>query len=219
MRIGLGYVKGVGEDEAGRWSPSASAAGRYRDLAELASRSGVGRDGLERLAWAGACESLGHPGGEAPRRDELWRLGVARGGERTARSGHAQLALPLPLPAPPDLRPLDSWERIVADYSSTGVTLGEHPIEVLRPELERRSGAQRRAGGDRRRQPRSRIAGMVVARQRPATAKGVVFMLLEDEVGVGERDRAAAGLRALPAGGAHGVVRARRRAGSSGART
>ena len=104
-------------------------------------------------------------------------------GTRRRGADHAQLALPLPLPAPPGLRPLDSWERIVADYSSTGITLGEHPVQVLRPELE--EGLARtdelKAIPDG---TEIRIAGMVVARQRPATAKGVVFMLLEDEVGV-----------------------------------
>jgi error-prone DNA polymerase len=183
VRIGLGYVKGVGEDEAAALVSERERGGAFMGLAELASRSGIGRDCLERLAWAGACEPLGHPAGKAPRRDELWRLGVANGSERRRGASHAQLALPLPLPAPPDLRPLDSWERIVADYTSTGITLGEHPVEVLRPELEdglaRSSELARIADGTD-----VRVAGMVVARQRPATAKGVVFMLLEDEAGV-----------------------------------
>jgi error-prone DNA polymerase len=183
VRFGLGYIKGIGEEEAEALVAERRRGGPYRSLADLASRSGISREDLERLAWAGACEPLGIAAGAAPRRDELWRLGVARGSERVRGRAHAQLALPLPLPAPPDLRPLDSWERIVADYSSTGVTLGEHPVEVLRPELDDdlvRSTdlllvADRTA---------VRIAGLVVARQRPATAKGVVFMLLEDESGV-----------------------------------
>ncbi len=157
--------------------------GPYRDLADFASRSGVSGDGLERLAWAGACAPLGLPRGRAPRRDELWRLGVARGGERMRGRPHAQLALPLPLPAPPDLRPLDSWERIVADYSATGISLGEHPVEVLRPQLDRSLTltAELAATPDG---ATIDVVGLVVARQRPATAKGVVFMLLEDEGGV-----------------------------------
>jgi error-prone DNA polymerase len=183
VRIGLGYVKGVAAEEAEALVGERLQGGDYRDLAELASRSGIGRQGLERLAWAGACEPLGHPAGRAPRRDELWRLGIARGSDQVRGRDHAQLALPLPLPAPPDLRPLDAWERIVADYTSTGVTLGEHPIEVLRPELE--PGLVRSEElltlPDR---SEIAVAGMVVARQRPATAKGIVFMLLEDEVGV-----------------------------------
>jgi error-prone DNA polymerase len=183
VRVGLGYIKGIATDEVRALVTERERGGPYRDLADLASRSGVGRDGLERLAWAGACEALGVRSGKALRRDELWRLGVARGSDHARGARHAQLPLPLPLPAPPELRPLDSWERIVADYSSTGVTLGEHPLEVMRPELGREvvrtdaldqvpDGAQ------------IVVAGMVVARQRPATAKGIVFMLLEDEVGV-----------------------------------
>jgi len=182
VRLGLGYVKGMVEDEVRALVAERERAGAYRDFADLASRSGIGREGLERLAWSGACSALGAPVRTAPRREELWRLGVARGGERSRR-GPAQLALPLPLPAPPDLHPLDSWERIVADYSSTGVTLAEHPVEVMRPGLER--GLARSDDllvlADR---SRVAIAGLVVARQRPATANGVVFMLLEDEAGV-----------------------------------
>ena len=183
VRIGLGYVKGVVEDEARALVKERQRGGPYLDLADLASRSGMGHDGLERLAWAGACGSLGAADGKAPRRQELWRLGIARGGERIRGRDHAQLALPLSLPAPPDLRPLDSWERIVADYSSTGVTLDEHPIEIMRPEL----GPGLARSDDLAvlsNRARVRVAGLVVARQRPATARGVVFMLLEDEVGV-----------------------------------
>ena len=182
VRIGLGYVKGVAEDEARALVAERRSGGLYRDLADLASRSGMGRDGLERLAWSGACGALDNRSGVAPRRDELWRLGIARGGERS-REGPAQLALALALPAPPDLRPLDSWERIVADYTSTGVTLGEHPVDALRPGLEQELARSDDLGllADR---SRITLAGLVVARQRPATAHGVVFMLLEDEAGV-----------------------------------
>jgi error-prone DNA polymerase len=195
VRIGLGYLKGLNEDEVRELVAERERGGRFGDLADLASRSGMSRDGLERLAWAGACGSLGVAADRAPRREELWRLGVARGSERRTtmargengrlrrRASHAQLALPLSLPAPPDLRPLDTWERIVADYASTGVTLGEHPMEVIRAGLGRPvvvcSELEATSDGSR-----IAVAGMVVARQRPATARGVVFMLLEDEGGV-----------------------------------
>ena len=191
VRIGIGYVKSVAAEEAQALVGARERGGSYVDLADLASRSGMGRDGLERLAWAGACESLGIAAHTKPglprdevgngRRRDLWRIGVARGA-RQARGGSAQLSLPLPLPAPPDLRPLDSWERIVADYASTGITLGEHPMELLRGELDpavaRTAELESAAHG-----AVVAVAGLVVARQRPATAKGVVFMLLEDESG------------------------------------
>jgi error-prone DNA polymerase len=183
VRIGLGYIKGLAEEEAQGLVDERRRGGPYRDLADLASRSGASADGLKRLAWAGACEPLGLAARTAPRRDELWRLGVARGSERMRGRAHAQLALPLPLPAPPELRPLDSWERIVADYSATGISLGEHPVEVLRPEIDRRLTltAELATTPDG---ATVDVVGLVVARQRPATAKGVVFMLLEDEGGV-----------------------------------
>ena len=184
VRLGLGYVKGVAEEEVRDLVAERERGGAFQDLADLASRSGMGREGLERLAWAGACESVGHsPEASSPRRDELWRLGVARGSERARGKQFAQLALPLPLPAPPDLRPLDSWERIVADYASTGVTLEEHPMAVMRPHLDRplRTTGELATTADG---ARIAVGGLVVARQKPATARGVVFMLLEDELGV-----------------------------------
>jgi len=90
--------------------------------------------------------------------------------------------LPLAVPAAPRLRELGEWERLVADYSSTGMTLGEHPLGLLRPGLDEGLATS----ADLERIPdrsRVRVAGLVVARQRPATAKGILFMLLEDEHG------------------------------------
>lgn len=95
--------------------------------------------------------------------------------------GGTQLALPLDVEAP-ELRELSAWERLVADYGSTKVTLREHPMELMRPGLPERfvrsSELQALRSGSR-----VELAGLVVARQRPATAKGVTFMLLEDEAG------------------------------------
>jgi error-prone DNA polymerase len=136
----------------------------------------VGRDGLERLAWAGALDEL-EPGG---RREALWRLGTAKGSQRIPAG--TQLALSLEAPAAPALPALGRWERVLADYRSTGMTLGEHPMELLRDELGRDVALgielERMRDGSA-----VEVAGLVVARQRPATAKGVVFMLLEDESG------------------------------------
>jgi error-prone DNA polymerase len=150
--------------------------GGWRSLADLSGRSGAGEETLGRLAWAGACDELS--GGS--RREALWGLGVAVPGERVP-SG-TQLALPLEPHAGPELRALSAWERMLADYGSTGVTLREHPLELMRPDLpgDLRSSTELEAGRDG---SRVRVAGLVVARQRPATAKGVTFMLLEDEHG------------------------------------
>jgi error-prone DNA polymerase len=172
VRIGLGYVQGVKEEEV-----KALVAERdncpFVDAGDLAARSGAGRDTLERLAWAGACDDL-------PRREALWQMGVVTPGR--AVPGGVQLSLPLPAPAAPALRELNDWERMLADYGSFKVSIAEHPMELMRPELPETvlssRGLERAAAGSR-----VTVAGMVIARQRPATAKGVTFMLLEDEFG------------------------------------
>jgi len=113
------------------------------------------------------------------RRTALWELGVAAPGVGV-REG-TQLSLPLELPGAPALEPLAAWDAMVADYATTGLTLGAHPLALLRPELP---GTVTTA--DLERLPHKtpvRIGGLVVARQRPGTAKGIVFLLLEDEHG------------------------------------
>jgi error-prone DNA polymerase len=188
VRIGLGYVRGVREHEVRALVASRGEEGRFRSLSDLASRAGAGAPSLELLAWSGACDSLAP---DADRRVVLWQLGVA-GHRPTARraggwSGRAvpggtQLALPLGLPAPPQLRRLSRWESMLADYSSTGLTTRTHPLALLRDRLP--PGAATSA--DLARLPhgtRVKVGGMVVARQRPGTANGIVFILLEDEHG------------------------------------
>jgi error-prone DNA polymerase len=110
----------------------------------------------------------------------LWTLGVAVPGSPVPEG--TQLSLPLDPHEGPELRALSAWERMLADYGSTGVTLREHPLELMRPELpdDLRTSEQLERHPHGR---RVRVAGLVVARQRPATAKGVTFMLLEDEHG------------------------------------
>ena len=195
VRIGLGYITGLREEDARAVVEERDRSGPYTGLAKLASRSGVRREGLERLAWAGACESIGG-GDDLRRREDLWRVGVAGAGRRVLGSAESsgggpngdrlanpvQLALPLPIPAAPTLRELDSWERLLADYESTGIAIAEHPMAVLRPELEKGvlSSEELWTVSSGRKVV---VAGMVVARQRPATANGVVFLLLEDEAG------------------------------------
>ena len=92
-----------------------------------------------------------------------------------------QLALPLePTVATPDLPEPTVWEQMLADYRTTSLSIGVHPIELMRPHLP----ADTLSTVELRERPhaaRVQIVGMVVARQRPATANGVVFMLLEDE--------------------------------------
>ncbi len=178
VRIGLGYVKGVREGEM-KALVAERARGPYRSIVDLASRGGVGRDGLERLAWAGALDDLVSPD-TALRRHALWEAGIARTGVR--HDPGTQLALPLETPGAPELKPLGTWEEMIADYRSTGMTLGEHPMALMRPDLDpelmRSTDLEKIDDGTI-----VEVGGMVVARQRPETAGGIVFVLLEDERG------------------------------------
>jgi error-prone DNA polymerase len=100
-----------------------------------------------------------------------------------ARGAGTQLSLPLELPAAPALRALDAWGAMVADYATTGLTSGPHPIALMRAALRTAGLASSADLPDLRHNARIGIGGLVIARQRPGTASGIVFMLLEDEHG------------------------------------
>jgi error-prone DNA polymerase len=212
VRIGLGYVKGVHREEMEALVAERERGGVYEGIAALVSRSGAGMASLERLAWAGALDGI-PAGAGSERRETLWRVGVAANG-RGSRD-RTQLRLPIEPPAPPPLQPLGGWGKLIADYRSTGIVLGEHPLELLRPGLDpailRSTDLQRVDDG-----ATVEVAGMVVARQRPGTAKGIVFLLFEDETGTVNLivpppvyDRHRALVRAAPLLGASGVLQRR----------
>src|SRR5438874_4266236 len=176
VRVGLKYVTGLGDDDA-----EAVAANRpYSSIREVAQRTGLSEDELRALAESGACDGFG-----LQRRELLWQLGlVPRPTSVPGTDGKAkQLALPLePTAATPDLPEPTVWERMLADYRTTSLSVGIHPLQLLRPHLP--EGV---LSSDDLHTARNRssvvVAGMAVARQRPATANGVVFMLIEDELG------------------------------------
>jgi error-prone DNA polymerase len=214
VRLGLGYIKDVAEAEVQRLVAERERGGPFASLEDLAARAGVRRRTLEQLAWSGACDglidpvtSLGeqgtqmgtpHGGGQAGRRAALWQLGLAAPAELVDGGDDdesVQLALPLELARPPRLRPLGRWQRLIADYSTSGVTVGEHAMAILRPRLTVASGAtgpsptgpvELATSAQLLRLPSGgevAVAGLVIARQRPGTAKGTMFLLFEDEFG------------------------------------
>ena len=181
VRIGLGYVRGVREHEVHQLVSARNEGGRFRALSDLASRAGAGAPSLELLAWSGACDSLaGGVASGSARRIALWQLGVATPGRSVP--GGTQLALPLDLPAPPRLRELSAWESMLADYGSTGLTVHAHPLALLRDRLPADAVSSRDLE-TLEHGVRVKTGGLVVARQRPGTANGIVFILLEDEFG------------------------------------
>jgi error-prone DNA polymerase len=197
VRIGLGYVKGVGTRAEGLVAER-DAEGPFADLGELVRRAPLHSDQLEALIRAGACDAF-----DRNRRRLLWELPLHRAPVGAGAFGAAQLALALDASPTPALARMSDWERMVADHEAMSLTTGPHPMALLRPSLD---AAILTAGRliDAPLGPVT-IAGITIARQRPGTAKGIVFLLVEDESGmtnvicppaVYERDRIA--VRAEP---------------------
>jgi error-prone DNA polymerase len=144
------------------------------------SRTGLRRDEVVTLADIGALNAFGFD-----RRSALWQA------ERAVRPSGELFedfdAAPPEPESPPDfcpLNPMAEADRLVADYAGTGLTIGRHPMALRREELAMRGilrAIDLRAAREGR---RVRVAGMVITRQRPGTAKGFVFLTLEDETGI-----------------------------------
>src|SRR5256714_1378975 len=169
-------AEGGGEAEE---AEAVAAKRPYSWIRELAQRTGLSEDELRALAESGACDCF-----RLRRRELLWQLGlVPRPASVPGTAGEAkQLALPLePTVATPELPQPTVWERMLADYRTTSLSVGVHPLELLRPHLPRGTLSSEQLRGLQHGES-VRLAGLVVARQRPAAADGVVFMLLEDEL-------------------------------------
>jgi error-prone DNA polymerase len=170
-RLGLRYVKGL-RQAAGEAVEAARTAGPFADLADLGRRTRLGNEELSRLAHVGALASLG-----LTRREALWQV---------AEVGHRQGPLFECLPAETGspLPEMSALEETVADYTGLHLTTGPHLMAHFRPTLAA-SGIV--ATADLASLPdgsQVRVAGAVIVRQRPGTAKGVVFITVEDETGL-----------------------------------
>ena len=180
VRIGLDYVNGIAEDDAQAVVGERERGGSFTSVRDLAQRTQLSEHGLETLIVAGACDGFG-----IERRRLLWQLGLVPRSQTVPGSGgeEKQLALPLePTAETPDLPEPTVWERMLADYRTTSLSVGVHPLQLLRAHLPAGvlSSRELEAAPNR---AQVAVAGMAVARQRPATANGVVFMLIEDEFG------------------------------------
>ncbi|CCF84221.1 DNA polymerase III subunit alpha [Nitrolancea hollandica] len=186
VRIGFGYVDGVGEDAARLIERERDLAGRYRSLADFVRRMPLKREAIENLIAVGAFDSFG-----LGRREALWQLGLfipARGFGRPAAGSPAEPGRQQPLALPVDrdmveLRPMSPWEQMAADYDTLGLSPRYHPLGLLRPHLPEEIVTTEDLAAIRD-GTHIQVAGMVVCRQRPHTAKGITFLLLEDERGL-----------------------------------
>jgi error-prone DNA polymerase len=180
LRIGLSYVKGLRKSSADALMAARGHNAAFATVDELARQvPELNRKELVALARAGALNSIENVD---HRRDALWQV------EQAGRpvGPLLRLAADAPAQAPrfTPLRQMTDDERLAADYAGTGITTGPHPMAYEREALRRQGilSAQEleRSGSNRR----VRMAGRVICRQRPGTAKGFVFLSLEDETGI-----------------------------------
>ncbi|MBN3844428.1 error-prone DNA polymerase [Burkholderia sp. Ac-20349] len=172
VRLGLSLVRGLGEAAARRIEAARTAAGPFDNVDTLARRAQLERRDLEALAAANALATLaGH------RRDALWQA-VAAAPERDLLA-----TAPIDEAEKPALGAPSEADDILADYHTTGLTLNRHPVALLRPALRARRLSSAAELHDRPDGRLARACGLVTARQMPGTAKGVMFMTLEDETG------------------------------------
>ncbi|MBI4575396.1 MAG: error-prone DNA polymerase [Planctomycetes bacterium] len=178
LRLGLRMVRGLARARLEALA-EARSGGAFRSVADLARRTGLPSDALASLAAAGALAPFG-----LSRRAALWEAL----GEGRRQALHADEGLPLlagldPAEAAPRLPEPSAAEEVAADYQALGLSLGPHPVALLRGRLARMGVvpaadlARADAG------TRAVVAGLVLVRQRPVTGQGVIFCTLEDETG------------------------------------
>ncbi|HXC39782.1 MAG TPA: error-prone DNA polymerase, partial [Burkholderiales bacterium] len=169
-RLGLRMVKGLSQDDAERIATTRRAR-PFTSVDDLHRRAQLTRLDLQRLAAANALAGLaGH------RRQAFWQVAGVESGSGLL---HAQPVSEAPVQLPPP----GEGASISADYASTGLTLGRHPLALLRPRLGQLGFIRADALQDAKPGRFIQVAGIVTGRQRPGTASGVVFVTLEDETG------------------------------------
>ncbi len=178
VRIGLRYVKGLSEATAQEVAEERQQNRPFRSLFDLLERTRLKREPVENLIACGAFDGLG-----LERRELLWQIGLlyrSHGRNRRER----QLVLPLPTEQDMvELAPMSEWDRMVADYAILGLSPNHHPMAFLRPRLNEGIVPSRMLESLPDGTP-VEVAGLVVCRQRPGTAKGFVFVVIEDEFGL-----------------------------------
>lgn len=176
VRLGMNYVKGMRQSTA----ETIVGARPFASLEDFTRRTAISKDEVTALAELGALNNLGSDSASPARhrRDALWESALAQRHVPDLLSPAVPEALPSPLVA------MNSEERLVADFRNSGLTIGTHPLRHHRPMLDHLRvvpAARVKTVADGR---HIRVAGAVICRQQPATAKGFVFLSLEDETGI-----------------------------------
>jgi error-prone DNA polymerase len=179
IRLGLSVIDHIGMDDARVVEEERRSGGPFTSIENFAQRVPLRIDLLEQLVMAGATASL--PG---ERREQLWQLGmVARPVVESNEAGALQATMDTVPDEVPELPQLSLFEQVALDFEKTGISVRAHPVELLRPVL-----GENVVSVEQLKQCKHgatvEVVGRVIARQRPETANGVLFILLEDETGM-----------------------------------
>lgn len=180
LRLGLGYAKGLRQQSAEEIALSRVKDGPFCSVEDVVLRVPVlNKKELALLANIGALNAVG---GIEHRRDALWQ--VKRAGKLEGPLFRQRSDLLRDDAETLPLRQMTTEERLVADYSGTGLTVGRHPMHYRRAELRQQGILTSHELKIRKDGEYVRAAGCVIARQRPGTAKGFIFISMEDETGI-----------------------------------
>ena len=179
VRIGLRYVRGLSEKKGAKEIEEERKRGSpFRSLFDFIERTRVKREVIENLIACGAFDCFG-----LERRELIWQLGLVY---RSQGRNTEQRQLALALPVEQDmvqLRPMSDWDKMRADYIILGMSPNVHPMSFLRPRLHEGIASTAMVESFEDGKP-IEVAGLVVCRQRPETASGFIFMVIEDEFGL-----------------------------------
>jgi len=180
VRLGMRYVKGLRKQTAEAIAISRRSHGIYQSIEDLTSRvTSLNRDELITLARIGALNELQ---GSYHRRDALWQVQRAGRSEGPLLSYSKELLSEASTSAP--LIMMTTTKRMTEDYAGTGLTIGSHPMAYCREQLRRRGALSAKELWNASNRTYVRTAGCIIARQRPGTAMGYIFISMEDETGI-----------------------------------
>jgi len=170
LRLGLRIVKGMGEEIADRIAKVRQVT-PFRDTKDLVLRAGLRTDQADALAEAGALDSLSNG-----RRQAIWKVRAPSDGQlfELFESNEPEVVLPR----------LARVDQLRFDYARLGLSVSDHPMRHLRARMKRKGVISSRELFFTRHGTKVEVAGLVLSRQRPMTASGVVFVTLEDETGM-----------------------------------
>ena len=175
IRLGLKTIRGLSSDIALELINERQSGGRYHSMEDLVSRTGLGKTALAMLADADAFKSL-----QVDRRTAIWH---SLGQDHTPDQQPLFADMDEPEQTPSALVPMTPLEEVHADYNMTGLSLKAHPISFVRDALQAQRCVPACALDNLRDGRHVRVAGLILLRQKPSTAKGIVFATMEDETG------------------------------------